>query len=96
MTASPLRKWWHSAARARRHGLALLPPVQLPFPEDRARATVARYRALFAAVSKTGDAVAEAMASGALTPVEALAVVRRHAKRLQFDLAAMEKDEVRT
>jgi hypothetical protein len=70
--------------------------VTLPFPEDRVRATVARYRAVLATTTKTMDVVTESMASGALTPVEALAVVRRHVKRLQFDLTAMEKDEVRT
>jgi hypothetical protein len=92
MTASPLRKWWRSAARARRRGFALLTPVQLPFPEDAAKARLARYRALFAAMAKTSDTVAETATSGALTPVEALAVVRRHVKRLRFDLAALDAE----
>jgi len=63
--------------------------VTLPFPEDRVRATVARYRAVLATTTKTMDVVTESMASGALTPVEALAVVRRHVKRLQFDLTVL-------
>ena len=92
MTASPLRKWWRSAARARRRGLALLTPVQLPFPEDAARARLARYRALFALMSKTVDTVADTASTGALEPVEALAVVRRHVKRLRFDLAVLDSE----
>lgn len=96
MTASPLKAWWRSAHRRRRHGLTLLPAIQLPFPEDLARARLARYRALFAALSKNIDAVTDTASTGALTPIEALAVVKRHAKRLRFDLAAMEKDEVQS
>jgi hypothetical protein len=42
--------------------------VTLPFPEDRVRATVARYRAVLATTTKTMDVVTESMASGALTP----------------------------
>ena len=91
---NPLALWRRQSMRARTR--STLRVVTLPFPEDRVRATVARYRAVLATTTKTMDVVTESMASGALTPVEALAVVRRHVKRLQFDLAAMEKDEVRT
>ncbi|MGB8294252.1 MAG: hypothetical protein WCG85_02370 [Polyangia bacterium] len=94
MNASPLRKWWRSAHRRRRHGLALLPPVTLPFPEDAARATVARYRVFLNEAARTVDTLTSMMSAGPLTPEECLKVVRRHVKRLQFDLAALEQEAV--
>ena len=44
MMLSALKAWRRSAARSRRHGLAAVPlaAFALPFPEDAARATVAR------------------------------------------------------
>ncbi len=91
---APLRSWFHSAARARRRGLALLPPVSLPFPEDAARATVARYQRTVAALSRNIDEIVATATTGALTPAEALAVVRRHVKRLRFDLGELDKEVV--
>ena len=92
MMLSPLKAWRRSAARSRRHGLALLPAITLPFPEDQARSTVARYQRTVAALSRNIDEVVATATSGALTPVEALAVVRRHVKRLRFDLAALDSE----
>jgi hypothetical protein len=43
-------------------------------------------------MAKTSDTVAETATSGALTPVEALAVIRRHVKRLRFDLTALDEE----
>jgi len=68
--------------------------VTLPFPEDAARATVARYQRTVAALSRNIDEIVATATTGALTPAEALAVVRRHVKRLRFDLGELDKEVV--
>ena len=66
--------------------------VPLPFPAEAARGRVERYRALFATVAANACSLAVSVAAGVLTSEEALVVMRRHAKRLQVDLAALENE----
>jgi hypothetical protein len=79
-------------ARLARYSTCFKASGEALLPEDAAKARLARYRALFAAMAKTSDTVAETATSGALTPVEALAVIRRHVKRLRFDLTALDEE----
>jgi hypothetical protein len=85
---SLLADWHRRAKRARaRSGLQV---VTLPFPEDAAKAKAERYRRLFAALAANADMVVEAAGKGAVTREEALAVIERHVRRFQFDLASLE------
>ena len=71
-----------------------VPRVNLPFPEDAAKAKVDRYRRLFATLATNTAALAVSSAGGVLTHAEALAAVERHVRRLQADLQALERQAV--
>jgi hypothetical protein len=45
-------------------------------------------------LSRNIDEIVATATTGALTPAEALAVVRRHVKRLRFDLGELDKEVV--
>jgi hypothetical protein len=64
--------------------------IKLPFLEDRAKVLTERYQRLFTTLAANADAIVKASASGAILHSEALAVMRRHVARLQFDLAELE------
>lgn len=89
MMLSALKAWRRSAHRSRRHGMAL---VTLPFPEDSARATVARYRVFLNEAARTVDTLTSMMSAGPLTPEECLTVVRRHVVRLRYELNRLDEE----
>ena len=65
----------------------------LPFAADEAKSEVERYRRLFASLAAHTSTVAEAADTGALTHVEALAAVRRHAETLITAIALLDARE---